>query len=317
MPVALGNRGDAAPSDGVIHVDDGPPGPDDRGAHVDLRAATAVQEESGCVIAVRGRGIDGIRWAAHSLIARTTLPPTTKAYGALRDQVGDLRLPEGAGLHPVVVLVHGGGWRELFERDIMDPLAVDLTRRGYATWNLEYRRVGPSGGGWPQTADDVGAGVDAVAQLADRYPLDPKRVAVLGHSAGGHLAVCAASGRTVAALFVLSGALDLEEIGARGTGDGSGIAFMGGLPHELPDAYAAASPLGRLPLAPRRQLVAYGTSERIDLIDGNRRYCARARELSDDVQELVLRGADHFSVIDPRTLAWQAIAREIERIFPS
>lgn len=75
------------------------------------------------------------------------------------------------------------------------------------------------------------------------------------------------------------------------------------------------SPLGRL--APRRQLVAYGTSERVDLVDGNRRYCARARELGDDVEELVLRGADHFSVIDPRTLAWQAIAREVERIFPA
>jgi acetyl esterase/lipase len=272
------------------------------------------------VVSVRGRGIDGIRWAAHALVARVAMPAITERYGPLPDQVGDLRLPDAPGPCPVVAVIHGGGWRECWERDLMDPLAVDLTRRGYATWNLEYRRVGPSGGGWPQTAEDVGAALDAVAVLAERYPLDPARVAVLGHSAGGQLAVCAAAGRGAVgarAVFVLSGALDLEEIGARGTGDGSGIDFMGGRPHELPDEYARASSLARLPLAPCTQLVAYGTAERIDLIDGNRRYCARARELGDDVEELVLEGADHFSVIDPRTRAWASIAEAVERLFPA
>jgi acetyl esterase/lipase len=225
-------------------------------------------------------------------------------------------VPEGQGPHPVIVLIHGGGWRECWERDLMDPLAADLTRRGYATWNIEYRRVGPSGGGWPQTMEDVVAAVAALPRLAQRYPLDAARTALLGHSAGGHLAVCAAARGAPSALVVLSGALDLEEIGTRGTGDGSGIDFMGGQPRDRPDAYASASPRAQLPLGSFPQLIVYGTSERIDLIDGVRRYCARARELGDDVEDIVLEDADHFSVIDPRTSAWDLIARRVGQAFP-
>ena len=86
----------------------------------------------------------------------------TLAYAAGEDHAADLRLPDGDGSHPVAVLIHGGFWRHHWTRDTTDALAVDLARRGFATWNMEYRRVG-MGGGYPSTLQDVAA---AVAFLA-------------------------------------------------------------------------------------------------------------------------------------------------------
>jgi len=277
---------------------------------------------------IRGRGLEGVRWAARAAVARAAVPVHEESYGALPDHVGDLRLPEGDGPHPVVVLIHGGAWRERWERDLMDSMAVDLTARGYATWNLEYRRVGPAGGGWPNTFVDVAAGIDVLSRLAETYPLDTTRVALMGHSAGGHLALWAAARgglpadapgagpEVVPAVSVsLAGVTDLVEIGRRGSEEGATTLFMGGLPDELPDDYALASPLARLPLGECTQLIVYGFADRVDLVDANRRYVLRAREAGDDVEELAIEGADHFHVIDPRSAAWPAIMEAFERAF--
>ncbi|NIR35894.1 MAG: alpha/beta hydrolase, partial [Actinobacteria bacterium] len=113
-------------------------------------------------------------------------------YGPLPDQVADLRLPDGPGPHPVAVVLHGGFWRDVWTRDLMDGIAVDLTRRGWATWNIEYRRVG-SGGGFPETLEDVAAAIDHLDGLAGDRSLDVATVVTVGHSAGGHLALWAAA----------------------------------------------------------------------------------------------------------------------------
>src|SRR5579884_648768 len=159
---------------------------------LDLAAALAPRAaylDPARIVSIRGRGLEGVAWAVRSLRARAALAPVAHRYGGGAEHVGDLRLPEGAPPPwPVCVLLHGGGWRERWERDLMDGLAVDLTRHGYATWNLEYRRVGPSGGGWPASFVDVAAGIDHLAELAGEHPLDLERVAAIGHSAGGHLA---------------------------------------------------------------------------------------------------------------------------------
>ncbi|MFE2544961.1 alpha/beta hydrolase family protein [Actinacidiphila glaucinigra] len=110
----------------------------------------------------------------------------TIAYGSEPAQVGELYLPEGDGPFPVVVLVHGGWWTAMFDRRQVVPLAEDLVSRGFAVWNVEYRRIGEGGGGWPGTFDDMAAAVDAVAHLDPA--VDTGRVLVVGHSAGGHLA---------------------------------------------------------------------------------------------------------------------------------
>ena len=84
----------------------------------------------------------------------------TVAYGPGPSRQGTLYLPDGSAPRPVVVLLHGGFWQARYDRTLMVPLALDLVTRGYAVWNLEYRRVGEPGGGWPGTFDDVAAGID-------------------------------------------------------------------------------------------------------------------------------------------------------------
>ncbi len=118
----------------------------------------------------------------------------TITYGACADQAGDLHLPQMRGDDPrraaVVCLLHGGFWRMPHGRDQMNAVAGDLATRGFAVWNLGYRRVGAPGGGWPGTFDDVVAGIDHLATLAaDGVAIDPERVIVVGHSAGGQLAL--------------------------------------------------------------------------------------------------------------------------------
>jgi hypothetical protein len=161
---------------------------------VDLAAAdrplAPALDDAGTMV-IRGRGVWGYRWAVAHLLQRLSYVYETIAYRPTRDHVGDLRLPAGEGLFAVVVLLHGGFWRERWERDTIEPLAVDLARRGYATWSLEYRRVGPLGGGWPTTCLDVAAGIDHLVEFAEERRLDLERVIVVGHSVGGQLALWA------------------------------------------------------------------------------------------------------------------------------
>src|SRR5919202_2506380 len=118
--------------------------------------------------------------------------PVRLAYGSGPLRFGDLWLPAGegrAGPHPTAIVIHGGYWRNPYGLDLMDGLSADLARRGIAAWNIEYRRIGDEGGGWPGTFIDVARAAGHLAHLASRYGLDLARVAALGHSAGGHLAL--------------------------------------------------------------------------------------------------------------------------------
>lgn len=121
-------------------------------------------------------------------------PPITIHYGPLTDQVGDLYLPPNAETPlPTVVLLHGGYWQAPYTRSLMQPTAKDLCASGVAVLNLEYRRCGRGGGGggFPNTLTDVSRGIDWLMseEARNTYGLDPSRVAIVGHSAGGHLAL--------------------------------------------------------------------------------------------------------------------------------
>ena len=129
-------------------------------------------------------------------VARLSVPPADHriAYGPDAMQFGDLRLPKGSGPHPLAIIVHGGCWLAAFaDLQLMAPLSDALTRAGIATWNIEFRSVDSRGGGWPNTLLDVASAVDHSRELAAQHPLDLKRVVVIGHSAGGHLAQWAAA----------------------------------------------------------------------------------------------------------------------------
>jgi acetyl esterase/lipase len=236
-------------------------------------------------------------------------------YGDGPDQVANLHLPapEG-GPWPVVVLVHGGFWRERWDRTTTTPLARDLAARGYLAWNVEYRRVGQRGGGWPGTFADVAAAVDALAEVEEA---DLDRVAAIGHSAGGHLALrlaARADARVrLRAAISLAGVADLERGALDVLGDGAVIEFLGGHPHEVPQHYAAASPAALLPLRVP-QLLVHGTEDEIVPPAQSRDYAAAAAAAGDHAELIEVAGADHTDVIDPRHAAWAAVTERLPRL---
>jgi acetyl esterase/lipase len=271
---------------------------------------------------IYGRGVWGLVWAIRHAVLRQRHPATRIAYGPGLEQWGELRLPPAAAPTalgdapgavptalgdgqppPVAVLLHGGFWRSVWAADLMDALAVDLAARGFAAWNLEYRR--PDRYGWTATASDVAAGLGALSDMDAR--LDLNRVAVLGHSAGGQLALRVAADHGRIALVVpLAGVLDLAGGDGRGIGTGAVTAALGGPRYEVPEVYAASDPMARVPIGVP-QLVVQGADDDLDLIDFNRRYVAAARAAGDDVTYIEEPG-DHFAVIDPAAPLWHTIA---------
>jgi acetyl esterase/lipase len=236
-------------------------------------------------------------------------------YGSPFHQFGDLLVPEGAGPFPVAVVVHGGFWREQFSLDLMDDHARDLSRRGFAAWNVEYRRVGEvSGGGWPVTLEDVAAAVDALAGFDAALDLD--RVVAIGHSAGGHLALWAA-GRADAAVRLAgvvsqAGVNDLREADKLGLGDGATAELMGGHAGELPDAYAEASPIERLPLGVPALLVHGEADDRVPASMSSS-YAEAARTADDEVELILRPGEDHFVHLDVDGPAWGDVVGWLQR----
>jgi acetyl esterase/lipase len=242
-------------------------------------------------------------------------PPELVRYGPDPEHVANIHRParEG-GPWPVVVVVHGGFWRDRFDRTVMTPLANDLAARGYVAWNVEYRRVGREGGGWPGTLEDVAAAVDA---LAGRPEVAPGRVVSLGHSAGGHLALWLASRNDVpvpmTGVVSLAGVADLVRGHAAGLGSGAVADFVGGGPEEYPERYAFASPAALLPLGVP-QLLVHGARDEHVPIDQSRSYGRAARAAGDEVELLELPAADHFDVVDPEHPAWAAVVEWLPRV---
>lgn len=242
------------------------------------------------------------------------------AYGDDSLQFGDLTVPPGEGPFPVVVFIHGGFWRNAFGLDLAEPQAASASEAGYATWNIEYRRVGDSGGGYPGTLADVAAAIDRLVSLADDHPLDLDRVAVVGHSAGGHLALWAGQREqlgvgapgvgapgadpAVVPMLVVGQAPVADLAGNVDLGGGAVEAFMGVTPVDDPTAYDIADPARLLPVVVP-QLLVQGGDDRIVPPDRAEAYVALAG--SSDVELQVFAGADHFDVIDPGHESWTVV----------
>ncbi len=240
-------------------------------------------------------------------------------YGPAPAQVCDLHLPAGP-VRGVVILVHGGFWRARYDRSQEHAVAADLTRAGWAVWNIDYRGVGegPSaGGGWPRTFEDVAAAVDLLATVPG-LPLD--RVAVAGHSAGGALALWIAGRhrlpagapgaeprvRPVAAV-AQAGVLDLEAAARAGVGNGAVTDLLGAGPDDDPERYASASPLALVPLGVP-VLVVTGDADESVPWQLSASWAAAARAAGDDVTLHVEPGAGHMGHVDPGSRVW-AVAR--------
>src|SRR5262245_30581153 len=149
------------------------------------RIATLLAISAILVVAIAGKLQ---KQSSRSILTRTAPPSDHRIqYGKGPLQFGDLRLPKGPGLHPVAIIIHGGCWMSEYGLSYMGHLSAALAEAGVATWNLEYRRIGDEGGGWPGTFQDVAEGTDYLRTLAKGYPIDLNRAIALGHSAGGHL----------------------------------------------------------------------------------------------------------------------------------
>jgi acetyl esterase/lipase len=217
----------------------------------------------------------------------------------------------------VVVAIHGGYWRARYDRSLMEELCLDLADRGLAAWNLEYRRVG-SGGGWPETFEDVAAGVDALSDFD--APLNLERVAAVGHSAGGHLAFWAASRPTlpesspgsrprvrIGAAVSQAGVLDLRLAVQLAPSAEPTHALLGD-PEEHPDRYELASPREHVPLG-IPQLVLHGDRDHTVSIRIATSYAGAARAAGDACELVILNGTGHFEHIDASSPAWH-VARD-------
>jgi acetyl esterase/lipase len=248
------------------------------------------------------------------------------AYGADPLQFGDLRVPEGAGPFPLVIAIHGGYWRNAYDLVHLGHLCAALTAAGMATFNLEYRRVGDDGGGWPGTFQDVAAGARWIVDHAARYNLDPERVVVIGHSAGGHLASWVGSlssvpdGSPITAepvplrgVVSLAGVLDLEEAWQRHLSNDAVVELLGGTLAEVPERYAAASPLALLPVTTPHVLLHGDADDLVPLVMAEV-YHARATVTGSPCEVYLLPSMDHFDVIDPRSPAWPTVLTAVRTL---
>jgi acetyl esterase/lipase len=250
------------------------------------------------------------------------MPSTIRvAYGEQPQQFADLYLPddclpdgEGRGREaaPVVVLIHGGFWRAKYELDLMSPLAEDLAQSGYAAWNIEYRRVGQPGGGWPGTLHDVAAAIDRLADLAPSHPLDLDRVAFVGHSAGGHLALWSAGRpairhgepgadpKVVPLVAIGQGpVVALRRAAEQHVGNGAVTDFLAGTPGVVPDRYDAATP--RLYAGPRMVAVVGSDDDVVPpefSVDDDQ---------PDGIEVVTIDGADHMVLIEPGGAPWSVV----------
>ncbi len=241
-------------------------------------------------------------------------------YGDHPMQFGDLRIPEGEGPWPFVILIHGGCWQDIADLQYLDRAAEAITAMGAVTWNIEFRPVNVEGGGWPGTFLDVARGVDKLRDVALEYDLGMERVITLGHSSGGHLALWAAGRPRVpeaSELFIddplpvggvvsLAGIPELRRfrrLDPPTCGEGIVDRLMGGGPREVPARYLAGSPFQMLPL----NVVQRHITGRNDDIVSFRQvspYNYESQSAGDDSQLTVVPDAGHYEVIWPGTDAW-------------
>lgn len=239
-----------------------------------------------------------------------------EAYGEHPLQVGEWYAPIGNDIAPTVVLIHGGFWGEQYDRHLEHHIANDLAKRGYLCWNIDYRSAAEP---WPATLTDVAAAFDhvLVGTLAGR--VDRQRVAVVGHSAGGHLVAWLASRHRLpigapghnpdalrpALAIPQAGVVALTLAAQKRVGRGAPQAFIGGSPEKYPERYRVADPIGLLPTGVRTVLI-HGPRDKSVPIQQSQTYVAQATEAGDDSRLEISRG-DHYAHLDPKSAAAQQL----------
>lgn len=266
-------------------------------------------------------------------------PDATISYGEDALHKVDLWLPAGPGPHKTVLMVHGGCWQtSIADRTLMNWVADDLRRSGYAVWNIDYRGVDRPGGAPEGIFADTGHAADALREHAARYKLEPSRIVAVGHSAGGHLAAWLAArsrlGRgllkkprnplPIAHVISLGGLPDLEQALAQKQGCGNAPIRKLMLPfpfeptHVTRQQQRAFLQDKSLPLlAPIgvSQTLINGDQDRIIPTRFATDYAARMRRAGDAVDVRVVANTGHVELIAPESRAWAQAKSAIAAAF--
>lgn len=260
-----------------------------------------------------------------------TLPPPPAdariRYGADPNQFFDLRFPSSnpslsgkhKERHPLVINIHGGFWRSRYGLDHAGHLCAALTAKQLVTANLEYRRVGNEGDGWPATFDDVRRAYNVLVQNEQQRNFDPKKLLVVGHSAGGQLALCLAAHESgVQRVVSLAGVVDLERAYQLHLSNNAVVEFLRGTPRDVPDHYREADPM-QLSIPNARQVLIHGSADDVVPPDFSRDYVTakqnRKGKQKEDVQLREVSGAGHFDLIDHRSRVWQTVEQTVLQLF--
>jgi 3-dehydroquinate dehydratase-2 len=256
-------------------------------------------------LTIVGRGTDGYCNAIDHIAASQALPPMTEIYGDHPETVLDLRVPPADGPHPVVLLIHGGFWRDIWKRDLMDPMAVALTELGWATVNIEYSR---GVGSYGHAPSDVAGAVEWIGVHAEEFRLDAERILAVGHSAGGFLSLkLAHDGAPIAAAVPLGSVTDLNATAQSNPDDDPVALFLGSTHDDAPrlweQAELAAS--ARVPVH-----LIHGALDKVVSPSQSEIYAARHDR---NVSLTVIDDGDHMGVIDPRSESWQVVVETLDQ----
>jgi len=252
---------------------------------------------------------------AEDILSQPQPPPDERVpYGADPNQFLEVRLPRTKGPYPVLLNVHGGYWRAKYDLAHTGHLCEALRATGVATLNLEYRRVGNAGGGWPGTFEDIRSAYRFVQQAHSRFHVDLNRLVVMGHSAGGQLALClAAHEPSLDRVISLAGVVDLKKGFALHLSNDAVAEFLGGKPDEVPEHYREADPMA-LKIPQAQQWLIHGREDNVVPPDFSHEYVVQKKKAGELAELLEIPHAGHFALIDPASEAFRQVTSTVKTL---
>ncbi len=250
--------------------------------------------------------------SAEDILSLPPPPPDKReSYGGDRSQFVEIYLPPGKGPHPALMNLHGGFWRAKYDLAHAGHLCRAFGNAGVAAFNVEYRRVGNEGGGWPGTFADVRSAYRYIRQESARFQLAVDRLVVMGHSAGGQLALClAAHESSVTRVVSLAGVVDLQRAFALHLSHDAVVDFLGGKPDEVPEHYREADP-SELRVSGARQWLVHGSEDDTVPVDFAREYVRGKKARGENVDLVEISHCGHFDLIDPSAAAFKQVTATV------